>query len=166
MNEKKNDIGKKTGAVICVIGRQHSGKTPVIQRMAKNSKFRNKVVYDKNKEYDPAEWSRFFSLSKFRKWLPEAKNCFIVMEEATIYVRSVKETVLTEQIIGIEHNRNVLVLVFHSLMDAPQYVLRLCKFVVLLKTNDDPEQIKTQRPRYYKFLNSDEDQYINVNNLC
>jgi hypothetical protein len=155
----------KTGAVILLIGRQHSGKTPIIKRLAKQSGFSNKVVYDRQKEYDVKEWTTFYSVANFKEFIYEAKNCFIVCEEATGFINSFKDMEFTDLLISIEHNNNILVCVFHSLMDAPTYILRLARFMVLLNTNDDPKVVERQRPKFFPYLNNKKDVFLDLNNL-
>lgn len=162
LSQKKSKIG----AVICVIGRQGSGKTPVTKRLADNSGFKNIAVYDPRREYDANKYTLFYTLTNFKKFLKRAKNTFIIVEEATGFIGGYKDLeTWTDEIIGIQHKNNILVFIFHSLSDAPAYILRLSRFVVLLKTNDEAEVIKQSRPKFFKFMNKEGDQYIDVNNL-
>jgi hypothetical protein len=158
----------KMGAVILIIGRQGSGKTPVTQREAEASGFDNLVVYDPRKEYDLEKYTIFYKLSTFKKFITTARNCFIICEEATGFVNSFKDMEFTDFIIGVQHNCNIIVFIFHSLSDAPTYILRLCRFVVLLRTNDEPEVIQKNRPKFFPYLEkvtTEGDQYIDVNEL-
>lgn len=155
----------KTGSVILIVGRQGSGKTPVARRLAMDSNFKNRVVLDVNKEYDSDEFTVFYNFENYRRFLNIARNSFLITEEATIFLSGQKEADIAQSVVRIQHANNVLVFLFHSLMDAPPYLLRLAEFMILLPTNDDPEIIKRQRPKFFQYLNSSEDVYINLSKL-
>lgn len=172
--KEQNTNKPKLGYVIDIIGRQGSGKTVVIKREAQESGFDNIVAYDPRKEYNeesnyPISASVFYSLIAFKNFCKTAKNCFIICEEATGFVNSFKDMEFTDFLIAVQHNCNVIAFVFHSLSDTPAYILRLSRFVILLKTNDEPEVIKTARPKFYPFLlqsrETGEDIYIDVNEI-
>lgn len=150
----------KTGGVITIIGRQGSGKTPIIKELIKASKYKNVVVRDVRREYDSA-YTLFHKGSNFKQAFPQFENCFIVVEEATGFLNSFKDMDMEEQLIAVEHKRNTLVFAFHSLMDAPPYILRLSKFIILLDTNDDPDVIFKSRKAFYKYLTKPKPFYIN-----
>ena len=87
--KKTSNLPKvKIGASVVCIGRQGSGKTPLCKRLAENSKFKNLVVYDPNKEYDPNKYTIFYSLEKFKAFLTseKSKNCFIICEIGRAHV--------------------------------------------------------------------------------
>lgn len=141
----------KQGYNIVVIGRQGSGKTPITKQLMEASKYRNKVVFDYRGEYGD-NVTVYRSFASIKPKLPYIRGSFIVLEEATAFVNSFKSMELTDLMIGIQHNKNVCVWIFHSLSDAPPFILRLSRYIVLLPTNDDTEKIKTQRPFFYDYL--------------
>src|SRR5262245_50952717 len=134
----------KTGSVFIIVGRQGTGKSPTIKALAERSGMKNKIVYDRRREYSD-EWTRFLKLDKFKKAWVNFTDSFIVVEEATGFVSGFKELELTDILIGIQHNRNVLVFVFHSLMDTPKYIQRLANFMYLFPTNDEEKDVRTSR---------------------
>jgi hypothetical protein len=138
----------KVGCTIIVVGRMGTGKSPTIKDLWQQSGMKNKIVYDRRREY-PDDWTRFLSLEKFQMKWTEFTDSFIVVEEATGFVNSFKEKELTDILIGIEHNRNILVFVFHSLTDTPPYIQRLARFMYLFPTNDNEKTIKTSRDELY-----------------
>ncbi len=142
----------KTGCAILVIGRQGVGKSPTIKALAEKSGMKNRVVFDRRKEYDPAGWTVFYSLNSFTKKLPSLTDSFIVVEEATGFVSNFKDQELTDILIGIEHNRDILIFVFHSLLDCPLYIQRFSRFMYLFPTNDIAESVETSRPHLFKFF--------------
>lgn len=143
---------QKTGAVIVMVGRQHAGKTPFIKKMMDAGNFRSNVVLDVRREYDAERFTIFYNFATFKEYLPNIKGSFIVIEEATAFIASYKDLALTDMLIGVEHNKNTIVFVFHALGDVPPYVLRFCRYIILFETNDDPELIKQSKPRFYPYL--------------
>ena len=142
----------KTGAVIIIIGRQGSGKTPTIKRLMEAGNFRSNVVLDIRHEYDETKYTVFYTYSGFKTYLPQIRGAFIVVEEATAFIASYKDLELTDMLIGVEHNKNTMVFAFHSCDDVPPYLLRFSRYIVLLDTNDDPEKVKRNRPKLFPYL--------------
>lgn len=140
----------KIGANIVVVGRQGAGKTPWIKKLMKGLKYPNNVVFDYRGEYD-SNITVFRNFKAMLHYLPTLKGSFIVIEEATAFINSFKSMQLTDLMIGIQHNRNVCVWVFHALDDVPPYVLRLSQYIYLFPTNDDGEKLKQQRPAFYPY---------------
>jgi len=143
----------KGGAAICIIARQNEGKTYVAKQEAENSGFKNLVVYDPNREYDPNKYIVFYSLDAFYKFIvsDKSKNCFIICEEATTFLDGFKSKEITDIIVRIMHKLSVICFVFHSWMDASPYVLRKCRFVISMPTNDEPKDVERSRTKYYPY---------------
>jgi GTPase SAR1 family protein len=163
MNENKNKIGVS----FLIVGRQGSGKSPIAKRLAANSGFKNKVVLDIRNEYSHDDFTIFTNIEIFRKKLIDFKNTFIIIEEATIFLMAYKQQDVASLLVGIQHNRCVCVFLFHSLLDVPDYILRLSNYMILLPTNDEPEKVRTMRPKFYNYLsqNKKEDIYIDLNTI-
>lgn len=142
----------KNGCIVLVIGRQGSGKTPIIKELMKKFSFSNNIVFDPRHEY-AEDYTLFHKYATFVKQFPTFTKSLIVIEEATGFISAAKNMDLAEELIAVEHKQNVIVFVFHSCMDVPKYILRLARFIKLLDTNDDPESIRTQRPELYEYLN-------------
>jgi len=141
----------KAGEVIVVIGRQRSGKSPFIEWLRTQLGFENNVVFDRRGEYSDKNWSRFFSFESFKEFLfsDDCEGCLINIEEATAFISGMKSLNMSDVLTGIAHNHNTMIVVFHSLADAPQYILRLSSYIVLFPTNDDPRTIKNSRSKLY-----------------
>jgi hypothetical protein len=147
MQEK---VQNKTGVSIVVVGAPGAGKTPTIKSLIKS---KNVIVYDPRYEYSE-DYILFRKYGYFRKYITtnEIEKSTIIIEEATSFIGSFKESELAELLISIEHHNNTLITVFHSLADCPKFFLRLCKFVILFRTNDDAKFIKSQRANYYDYF--------------
>lgn len=152
----------KTGSVIIIIGYQGSGKTPIAKNLALQSGFKNKIVFDCRHEYDETIFTQFVNFNNFKNHLQTAKNSFIIFEEATGYIGSFRDLELTDLLIGVEHNRNTIVFLFHSIKSVPLFMLELSRFIILLPTNDSPEFIKVQRPIIYPYINLKKPVFIDV----
>ena len=148
-----NDNHVKEGITIIVIGRQHEGKSPTIKQLIEDSGMKNQVIYDKRKEYNPTKHTLFRDYFIFKEYIKNVQGSCIVIEEATSVVNAMKDNTLTDSVIGCEHNLNIVILVFHAILDVPKYLLRTCALIYLFKTNDDPEDVRRSRPAMYKYMN-------------
>jgi len=143
----------KQGCVIIIIGYQGSGKTPTAKEIASTCEFQNKVVFDVRHEYDENEFTTFHSFETFQEYFLTAKNSCIIFEEATGYIGAFRNLQLTDLLIGVEHNRNTIIFLFHSIKSVPSFMLELSRFIILLETNDPISFVKTDRPLLYPFIN-------------
>lgn len=148
MNENK----VKGGFVITVIGRQQSGKTPVIKGLIKKINFRRKAVLDIEYEYDPEEFKIFRDPTNYKHFILFCRKYLLVTEEATTFVEASRDLNLTTVCTQIAHRHNIIIFVFHSLMDAPKSILNKSKYIHLLPTLDDEKDVKNSRNRYYKLF--------------
>lgn len=139
---------KKIGATGIIIGRPHAGKSPIIQRMASQSGFKNKIVQDRRNEYPHDEWTIFLGTKYFKEKLPTFQSSFIVAEEATSWVPAQADDDFEELLIAIEHNNNIMWFAFHSWIDTPKYLLRKTRFLIALPTLDDEAEVAKARKKY------------------
>lgn len=155
----------KSGAIILIIGRQHSGKSPIAKRLATESNKKNKIVLDFRHEYDSTKFTVFYSIEKFKKLLSWITGSFIIVEEATTFINSFKDFSFVEAAAGVEHKNNTIVFLFHSIADAPKYLLRLSRFVILLPTNDDKDLVKRSHPKLFPYMGEAGDVLIDLNKI-
>lgn len=110
-------------------------------------------VYDVQNEYDflefekptdpPKERARYFGdMNIFLNKVETRRNCTIVFEEATAFLKGQIGKRLTNIIISKRHTQNNLFFIFHSINSVPPAIFDLCNWVVLFKTNDYPTNIK------------------------
>lgn len=147
----------KVGASIVIIGYQGAGKTPIAKQLKQEAGMRNNIVFDIRHEYPEDEFTTFHDFEKFKKFISTAKDCLIIFEEATAYIGFFRDLELINLITGVEHNRLVIIFLFHSIKSVPHFVIELSRFVILLNTNDSPELIKSQRPLLYKYMDQNRD---------
>lgn len=135
-----------------VVGYIGSGKTPYTKELASKSGFKNVVVYDRRKEYDVKKFTIFYSVEYFREFLKTLQDSFIIVEEATGFVAAYKDMEWSDFIVGIEHNRNILCLLFHSIADTPDYVIRNTEFFALFPTYDDARKVELKSSRLFPYF--------------
>lgn len=148
-------MNKKIGSTIIIIGHVGSGKTPTCKNLLSSSGFDNVSIYDPRNEYQldkKYKVKKYFLGSEFLEVVTKLKRNFIIFEEATSIFSMQKNLNVAELFIGIEHNQNISVCIFHSLLDVPKFLLRLSQYVIILPTSDDPEDIKTSRKKYYPYF--------------
>lgn len=142
----------KEGCTIVVIGHTGSGKSPWTKALADSYDFENRIVYDRQREYDKDKYTVFYELKYFREYIKTKKpvGSLIICEESTGFISAFKELEWSDFVTGIEHNLNIACFLFHSIIDAPQYVLRNSHYVVLFPTGDDANEVKRQRRKFYE----------------
>ena len=126
--------------VIAIIGQKRRGKSTRTKELIIASG-KPTLIYDVNGEYGVAnvpDMGGFFENAK------KATGKTVVFEEATIFFvgNSMKKQML-ELLVRARHTGNTYILVFHSLSDCPNYVLRLCDWLVLFATQDSWTYVKT-----------------------
>lgn len=106
-------------------------------------------IYDVNNEYKEFKGS---VLKSFEDFLQEAnlkKNHCIVFEEATIFFsHSGSSKMIMELLVRKRHTKNLIILNFHSLRKVPLYILDFTDYLILRKTNDNPETIRKKFEDY------------------
>lgn len=145
----------KIGSTIIIIGHVGSGKTPTCKNILNKSGLNNIAIYDPRNEYyfnSQYKVKKYHSGTLFIEQIKDLKKHFIIFEEATSIFGSQKNLNVTELFIGIEHNLNISVCIFHSILDAPKFLLRLSQYIILLPTSDDLNEVKSSRRKYYPYL--------------
>ena len=146
--------GRKT---VAFVGRPECGKSTQIKKLL-DSIHEGKIIYDENyqkawldvpeismdqwksmtrgkyKVTDP-DFVKFYEIAS-EKW-KRGWQGVIVHEDAGTMLGSQKNDKLFKMLISLRHKATDLVLVFHSLMDTPPYVIRQLNEIILFKTGDN-----------------------------
>jgi hypothetical protein len=127
-----------------VCGGQGQGKTTFVKNSV--SKMQGVIVLDVNNEYKDLEKEGAKLIIKdFRTSLENIKNLngiTLIVEEATVFFSNRKyDENLLELIIRKRHQKNNIFLIYHSLTDIPDYLLRLSDYLILFKTKDNSVKI-------------------------
>ena len=128
--------------IFIMCGRKHSGKTHYIKQMLKTTfEAYPKLINDVNNEYNTGEPP---PADIFIKTAKNIKNGVIVYEEATSMFGYQRDQTTAEVLTRSRHNGTVAFFCFHSVADIPRYIARNADFLILFKTGDDIEDIKTK----------------------
>lgn len=156
MNEQNLELESKKGKignVIVLAGAMDSGKSPIVKRIVKKCNLPNKFVNDVNNEY-PDDFSKFHKentpiyLSKLNTF----KNSALVIEEASAYIGSYKDAEIMSMLVGVAHNHNIIIFVFHGIRYIPQYLADLTRYVILTHPLDHEDLIYERFRRHYDRL--------------
>lgn len=118
-----NEYGQRT---------KYAGQKPV-NLSNNNNDFRSRYVGD-NLDY-------FINLCSKKKYT------ICVFEEATGFFRGATSKQTMRLIINRFHTQNTYCFIFHSINSIPPGIMEIANFVVLFKTNDQPETV------YRKYIN-------------
>lgn len=140
-----------------VIANTGRGKSTVAKKLLGIAKKEGReiLVYDPNKEHAEFYSGAFLARDEFLKKAVGKKNCFILVEEATIFFSNKgRSDLLCDLLVRKRHSNNKIVLLFHSLRSVPTYILELTNYVVLFKTADRPSYIEKIFDGYEEILES------------
>lgn len=131
------------GKAVIVVASTGMGKTTLVKNYLQQVSKECLWLYDVNNEYTDFLVPDY-KLPKFDMFCEKAANlkqAVIVFEEATIFLSNKgSNRILVDILVRKRHTNNLVFLVFHSLRSVPKYLLDLCNYLILLKTND-PEHI-------------------------
>jgi len=148
---------------IVIIGKTGQGKSEVVKELIDKKPCH---VFDINNEYgqrtkykgqvpvnlssDPiALRSRHIS-GDFETFVLEVtgmKERVIVFEEATGFLEGKVAAMFKRIITNKLFTNNIYVFVFHTIVDVPPAIMRLCDYIVLFKTNDERYLVERKYPR-------------------
>lgn len=134
------------GKAFAVIGGTGRGKTTFVSKQLAKVHKNSIALYDVNREklYKPFTAGDLPNIDNFVERTSRMRNALIVYEEATIFFSNRgHDQTLKDILVRKRHTNNTVFLVFHSLRDVPNYVYRLCNYVVLFKTNDSGGFVKS-----------------------
>jgi uridine kinase len=133
--------------LIMIVGGTGSGKTTLTKRLVSGNE--NVLVYDVNNEYRESNFQSFFdpdfdnaitAISTFR-------DSYIIIEEATNFFqhgssKAVKE--FKKSLVAKRHQNNDFIMLFHALADIPEKIFNMVDTLILLKTKDNINSVKTK----------------------
>lgn len=137
--------------VTLIAGGQGTGKTTFAKSCIQNPK--RAVILDVNNEYKEYDKQGALRITdNFKKSLQDLKTLSgitLICEEATIFFSNRKyDESLVSIIIRKRHQLNDIFLVYHSLTDIPDYLLRISDFLWVFKTKDNPTRIESKYKDY------------------
>lgn len=133
-------MGAGRGFVIVIAGRQDTGKTTFAKTLIQAG--RPVFVYDFRAEYGGKAKQPF---GEFIKQANNKRETTIIIEEATVFLSNRGDNEDVKNLLaGRSHDGNTIVIIFHSLRTVPTYILDLCDYYVLFKTNDNEQLISNK----------------------
>ena len=141
--------------VFLIVGQKRRGKSTRAMQIAEALNLPI-YCYDVNREWGQQ------NVPPMNEFLTEAQKKTghtIVFEEATVFLHRGKNSdAVIELLVRTRHTKNVYILLFHSLNDCPNYIVRLADYMVLFYTQDS----KTYVMNTFKGLDSLINAYIQV----
>lgn len=127
----------KGGKAFIVVGATGMGKTTWLKNMLRTVHPENLFLYDVNAEYTELYNAPLPDFDKFSDEAKHKRESVIVFEEATIFLNNRGSNVsLIDVLVRKRHTKNIVFLVFHSFRAVPKYIIDLCNYMVIHKTND------------------------------
>jgi hypothetical protein len=131
--------------VTLIAGGQGTGKTTFVKSCILNPK--RAVILDINNEYKELDKLGCLRIVKdFQNRLKDIVNLpqiTLIVEEATIFFSNRKyDKNLCEMIVRKRHLQSDIFMLYHSLTDIPDYLLRISDFLWVFKTKDNPTRIE------------------------
>lgn len=148
----------KSGYVVLLIGKMHTGKTPKVKQLVESNDLK-RLVLDVREEYPityskviPSDFENKEEAAKyFMRKAETAEDSNIVIEEATAFFNGYNDKQLMYFVTGIEHNHCVGYFCFHSIKKTPQTLIDLCEFIVLYKTGESLSTVIKKDARFKHF---------------
>lgn len=136
------------GFVIVQVGRTRTGKTTelkkIIARELKANPSRKLEIYDINCEYKEFYNKPLKKFGEFIEYVATLQKALIVFEEATIFftARGGLDIVMREKLVRKRHEKNIIILNFHSWGHVPKDILAMTDFLIVRKSNDSEKTVK------------------------
>ncbi|MCK9479766.1 MAG: ATP-binding protein [Firmicutes bacterium] len=139
------------GKAIILVGATGSGKSTIVKRLLANVHEERICVYDVNAEYGLSEPGKPLpDIQDFLDGVLPLYDRVLVFEEATVFFSNRgRSDKMVKLLVAKRHNRNTVMLCFHSIRAIPLYIYDLVNYVIVLKTNDPPELVKSKHEVLY-----------------
>lgn len=136
---------------ITIVGMTGTGKSSFIKHFIKN---RRAFVFDVQNEYQYLNNNRIVDLDEknFIKLCMIKRNTVCVFEEATAFVIGNILRPMRKMLVSKRHTGNTNILVFHTILSIPPFVLSLSDIIIMFKTNDEDYQVENKFPSLMKYF--------------
>jgi hypothetical protein len=121
------------GIIMLVIGQRRTGKSTKIKKIISTINA-PKYIYDVRNEYYTGGFN--MTMDEFLQIVQNVKESVIVFEEATIFFRGTTNKIMRDILTGCSHNKNFIILAFHSFRAVPVDILELVDYIAYGKTKD------------------------------
>ena len=152
--------------IYIIIGAAGMGKTPFVRSLIEG---RRCYIFDVQNEYGmrtkyPGQKPVGLSDNKndyrarYTGVSPEnfIEDCFMkrntlcVFEEATAFFEGRTSPAMRKLLINRYHTGNNYALIFHSINSVPPRIMEMANYVVLFRTNDEPDNVKRKYSRLFE----------------
>lgn len=134
--------------LILIIGHTGQGKSTHAKKILDSSK-KKAFIFDVNNEYQNEKYIRHTEgdFSEFLTGCEESTDTNCIFEEATGYLSGRTGDRVKKLVINKRHKRNNYIFLFHSIADVPPFLYRLSNYIILLKTADIEDMVKSKEPK-------------------
>lgn len=130
------------GKVIIIVGARGSGKSTLAKRLVAYINNERLFCYDVQNEYGLNDFEKLPEISQFIQLSLTLKFSGIIFEEATAFFpkHSIPQD-MKHLLINARHDKNIVILIFHSIRSIPPDIFDLVDYVYLLRTNDTESRV-------------------------
>lgn len=149
----------KIGLNVVVIGAPGEGKTYFIRQLLRRMRAPRQYIFDPNEEYtERNDYPGPMTPESFGNFCNQNSRLAVnVFEEATFFLtHGSRQREIVELITRKRHKRIVNIFVFHSINTLPAWVLPMIDNIILFKTRDRADLIRTKyesNPELYEAFN-------------
>lgn len=76
------------------------------------------------------------------------RNGLVVLEDANYYLTAARNMTLWQILVSRRHMGMDVVLTFHSLARVPPYLYEMLNYIILFKTNENADRVKSKIPNF------------------
>lgn len=130
--------------LILYIAHTGQGKTTLVKKTIDAGK-KKSYVFDVNNEYEKHDRVIDGDFKNFLSECMKKTDHNLIFEDATGYLNGRTADDVRKLIVAKRHKRNNILMLFHSISAVPPFIFQLANYIVLFKTADELNTVKSKK---------------------